>query len=253
MLIIISPSKTLDLSSEVQTTVSSQPQFLDKASQLVNLMKKKSTQQLAEILKINPQLAQLNFERYQQWTLPFTAENARQAVYAFKGEVFNGLDMDSLSEDDALYAQEHLRIFSGLYGILKPLDLTQPYRLDIADRIKMKEKTLYQFWKKEITESLERELSQTKQPVLINLASNEYFKSLDVHKISAPIITPVFKEIKGNSYKIVTMYAKKARGMLTRFIIQNRLQNAEEIKLFDEEGYFFNESLSTSNEIVFTR
>lgn len=253
MLIIISPSKTLDLSSVSKTAVFSQPQFSDKASQLVNLMKKKSARQLADLLNINPQLAQLNFERYQQWTLPFTVENALQAVYAFKGEVFNGLDMDSMTEDDALYAQDHLRIFSGLYGLLKPLDLIQPYRLDIADRIKVKEKTLYQFWKKEITKSLEQELSLNKQPVLINLASNEYFKSLDTQKISAPILTPVFKEVKGNSYKIVTMYAKKARGMLTRFIIQNKLKHPEEIKLFDREGYYFNEALSSTDELVFTR
>ncbi|MBN2615951.1 MAG: peroxide stress protein YaaA [Bacteroidales bacterium] len=253
MLILLSPSKTMDLSQSAIPSVFSQPELLDRAEQLVHLMKKKSARQLATLLKINPQLAQLNFERYQQWSLPFTHRHAGQAVYTFKGEVFNGLDMDSLTEDDALYAQDHLRIFSGLYGILKPLDLILPYRLDIADPITVNGKNLYQFWKKAISENLEHQLSQSKTPTLINLASNEYFKSVDLKKIRAQVITPVFKESKGNSYKIVTMYAKKARGMMTRFILQNRLQSPDEIKLFDKEGYYFNEKLSSEQEVVFTR
>lgn len=253
MLLIISPSKTMDLKPQSSTKVYTQPVFLNKAEVLVKQMKKLSLEQLSQLLSINPQLAQLNFERYQQWQHPFTTQNANQAIFTFKGEVFNGLDVDSMYKKDILFAQKHLRILSGLYGILNPLDLIQPYRLDIADRLNVNGQSLYKFWKQDITQYITDELSGHKNPVLVNLASNEYFKGLDTKNIPSQIITPVFKEAKGNSLKIVTMYAKKARGMMARFIIQNQIDDIEQIKLFDKEGYYFNDRLSAKHEFVFTR
>jgi cytoplasmic iron level regulating protein YaaA (DUF328/UPF0246 family) len=195
----------------------------------------------------------MNYERYQQWHLPFTAANANPALFTFKGEVFNGLDADTMEFREVLYAQDHLRILSGLYGILKPLDLIQPYRLDVADRLSVKGKTLYQYWKVEITQNLIQTLKESQNPVLVNLASNEYFKIVDTRKFPYPIITPVFKESRGDHYKIVTMYAKKARGLLSRFIISNAIEKSEDIKLFDQEGYYFNERMSSESTYVFTR
>ncbi|MBN2639465.1 MAG: peroxide stress protein YaaA [Bacteroidales bacterium] len=253
MLLIISPAKTMDQSLPAKIHQFTRPVLIKKAEFLVKQMKRLSVKQLAELLKINPNLAQVNYERYQQWHLPFDLNNARPSIYTFKGEVFHGLEAERFSTEDILYAQDHLRIMSGLYGVLKPLDLIQPYRLDVADPFFFKEQNLYQFWKKDVTNNILEDLTRLKSPVLINLASNEYFKILDTKRMTNSVITPVFKESKGNEFKIVTMYAKKARGLMARFIIQNRIENPEQMKLFDSEGYFFNVSLSSETEFVFTR
>ena len=230
-----------------------QPDFLLKTEEIARVMKEMSPKSLGAFLKVNPQLAQLNYERYQQWQLPFTAINASPALFTFKGEVFNGLDADTLTAREVSYAQEHLRILSGMYGILRPLDLIQPYRLDMGDRLSIKGKSLYQYWKQEITQHLTQVLKEDRSPVLVNLASNEYFKSIDTRMFPYPIITPVFKESRGDGYKIVTMYAKKARGLLSRFIVSEQIEKPDDIKLFDREGYYFNARLSSESTYVFTR
>ncbi|MFP4471928.1 MAG: YaaA family protein, partial [Bacteroidales bacterium] len=177
-----------------------------------------------------------------------------QALLVFKGEVFNGLKADSLTEDDLLYAQDHLRILSGFYGVLRPLDLMQPYRLEIGTNLKNKRgKNLYEFWGDKITKAIGEALDASGSRVLINLASNEYFKSIDTKKLDAEIITPAFKDSKDGTYKFITLYGKNARGMMTRFILKNRPEDAESLKLFDEDGYFYNEQLSKENKWVFTR
>ncbi|MFP4023261.1 MAG: peroxide stress protein YaaA [Thiohalospira sp.] len=254
MIIIISPAKTLDYKNKVQTNKYSQPKFLKESQELVNEFKKFSHKELSQLMDINPDLAQLNYERYFQWGLPFNLSNAKQALLAFKGQVFVGLDAKSLSENDLLFAQDHLRILSGLYGVLRPLDLMQPYRLEMGTSLKnSKGENLYKFWDSKITDFLNHELSHQKNQVLVNLASNEYFKAVVPKKIKGKIITPVFKEAKGNNFKVIAVYSKTARGLMSRFIIKNRIEDPEQLKAFDSEGYLFNEELSTSNEWVFTR
>jgi len=254
MLIILSPTKTIDMSVTSTTDYFSIPEHLSKAQILINDLKAKSTKKLSTFMNISPKLAQLNFERFQQWQTPFTLANALQAVFAFKGEVFHGLDAESLQQDGLLFAQNHLVILSGLYGTLRALDLIQPYRLEMGTKAAfVGNKNLYDYWKNTITQSLRSTLDKQSDNILINLASNEYFKSIDTKKLGANIITPEFKENKNGIYKMVTVYAKKARGMMTRFIIQNQISNPENLKLFDAEGYYFNQSLSSENKYVFTR
>ena len=254
MLIILSPTKTIDMSVTPITDYYSIPEHLSKVQTLINQLKSKSVNELSTLMKISPRLAQLNFERFQQWQTPFNLDNALQAVFAFKGEVFHGLDVESLQQDDLLFAQNHLVILSGLYGTLRALDLIQPYRLEMGTKAAFGgKKNLYDYWKESITQSLRTALDKQNDNLLINLASNEYFKSVDARKLGADIITPVFKENKNGSYKIVTVYAKKARGMMTKFIIQNQISNPENLKLYDADGYYFNEALSSADIFVFTR
>ena len=255
MLIILSPTKTLDMSGRSPFKEFTLPENLSKSKQLTDILKKKSIGELTTLMNISPKLAQLNYERFQQWQLPLTTENAKQALYAFKGEVFNGLDSETLQKDDITFAQSHLIILSGLYGTLRPLDLIQPYRLEMGTKSAFAgSKNLYDYWKPTITGNLQKALDDQGDNYLINLASNEYFKSIDIKTLDARIITPQFKEFKNGSYKMVTIYAKKARGLMTRFIIQNRLSNPDELKLFDLNGYFYNEQLTADpNNPVFTR
>jgi len=254
MITIISPAKTLDFKSEVQTNQNSQPEFLNDSKILMNELGKLNPKDIARLMKVNDDIANLNFERNLSWRIPFTLDNAKQALLAFRGQVYVGLDAKTLTEKDLLFAQYNLRILSGLYGSLKPLDLIQAYRLEMG--IKLKNpigKNLYEFWGTKIGESLNKELARKKSKVLINLASNEYFKAIKPKLIKGEIITPVFKEIKGNEFKVITVYAKTARGLMSRFIIQNRIENPEDIKAFDTDGYIFNRELSTEKEWVFTR
>lgn len=230
------------------------PQQLDKAVPIVNTLKELSTSSLASLMKINPKLAQLNYERYQQWAIPFNKKNASPAVFSYHGEVYNGLNIQSFSKSDLRYTQEHLRILSALYGVLRPLDLIQAYRLEMAARLKPgQSKNLYDYWSQSITDTLNQTLLQRKKPILINLASNEYFKCINKKSIKGTILTPVFKEIKHDKPVIVTMYAKKARGLMTRYILKNRIKTIKGLKLFDEEGYFYNPQLSSEHDLVFTR
>jgi uncharacterized protein len=254
MLIVISPAKTLNYNIQPQTGHFSQPDFIEEAAQLVDVLRKYSPEKLQKLMNINSKLANLNATRYMEWQLPFTTQNAKPALLVFNGEVYNGLKAETLSEDDLIYAQDHLRILSGLYGALRPLDLMQPYRLEMGTKLKAKRKNdLYHFWSSKITTHIKSHLESTGQKYLINLASDEYFKSIDASKLRAEIITPIFKDFSGGTYKFITVYGKKARGMMARYIIQNRIENAEQLKLFDEEGYFFNEWLSKGNEWIFTR
>ncbi len=254
MLILLSPAKTLNYDIQPQTETFSQPEYTAEAETLVNQLRKYSPAQLQKLMHINPDLASLNVQRYQDWHLPFDPDNAKQALLVFKGEVYNGLKADTLSEDDLLFAQDHLRILSGLYGALSPLDLMQPYRLEMGTKMKVgRKKDLYHFWGDKITHHVKQLLQSSQQKVLINLASNEYFKTIDTSKLDARVITPVFKDYKNGVYKFITVYGKNARGMLSRFIIKKRITDVENLKLFDEAGYYYNDRMSEGNEWVFTR
>ncbi len=251
MLIVISPAKTLDFESDPITKTHTQPRFLKQSQQLIDDLEKLSVEDVAGLMKLSDKLAALNVARFQTWQPPFNLENAKQAILAFKGDVYTGIDAESLDADDFEFAQQHLRILSGLYGILKPLDLMQAYRLEMGTKFaNVKGKDLYQFWGDSLRESLETELDDG---VLINLASNEYFKAVQAKKLNARIITPVFKDWKNGQYKIISFYAKKARGLMSRYIIQQRLKEPEQVKQFDTDGYRYSEEMSSNDDWVFIR
>lgn len=254
MLIVISPAKTLDYETPPKTKVFTTPDYLDRSQQLINRLRNYSSLDISELMKVSSKIADLNFERYEKWTKKFTPDNAKQAALAFKGDVYTGLDATTFKADDFKFAQSHLRILSGLYGLLRPLDLMQPYRLEMGTKLKTDAgKNLYEFWGSDITEGLNAQLKKIKSDILINLASNEYFKSVKTKELKAEIITPAFKEFKNGEYKMIGIYAKKARGLLSRYIIENKLSDPEDLKLFNEEGYRFNKKLSKGNNWVFTR
>ena len=254
MIIVISPAKSLYEHCPVTFETSTEIDFLPEAVKIVSMMKKKKPAQLAKLMDISPKLADLNFQRFQAWNPVFTPENSWQAVLMFNGDVYQGLKAETFSDSEFETAQQHLRILSGVYGLLKPLDLIQPYRLEMGTNIAIaSKKNLYEFWKSKITAKLNQEMAEAGQKVLINLASNEYFSAIDTKKLKARIITPSFKEQKNNQYQIVSFFAKKARGLMSRFIIQNQITDPEEIKAFDLEGYFFNNQLSKGDNWVFTR
>lgn len=254
MLIVISPAKTLDYETPPKTKVFTTPDYLGQSQQLINRLRKFSSLDISDLMKVSAKIADLNFDRYESWKKPFTVKNAKQSILAFKGDVYTGLDAESFKADDLKFAQNHLRVLSGLYGLLRPLDLMQPYRLEMGTKLKTDSgKNLYEFWGSDITEGLNKQLKKIKSKYLINLASNEYFKSVKPKELSAEIITPAFKEFKNGEYKMIGIYAKKARGLLSRYIIQNRLSDPEDIKSFSEEGYRFNKTLSKGNNFVFTR
>ncbi len=254
MLIVVSPAKTLDYETAPTTSSYTQPQFLEHSQVLIDELKHQSVQDIAELMKLSDKLSSLNVARYESWTPEFNTANAKQAVLAFKGDVYTGLDAESLSEEDLLFAQDHLRILSGLYGILKPLDLMQPYRLEMGTRLNnSRGKNLYEFWGDIICDQLNTELGEGKEPVLINLASNEYYKAAKEKNLNARIITPAFKDWKNGQYKMISFYAKKARGLMTRYIIENRIEDHEQLKGFDLEGYRFAESMSEGDNWTFIR
>lgn len=252
MKIIISPAKSLDFESKVATSLHTQPRFLDQSKKLNKKLKTLSKNKLSDLMKISDDLASLNYERNQTWETPFTPRNAKQAIYAFTGAVFQGIDVNSLSEEKLPLLQGNLRILSGLYGVLKPLDLIQPYRLEMGTRLKVgSTENLYKFWDDRVATSLNEELEEGE--LLINLASTEYFKVLPKKVLKVPMITPVFKDFKKGQYKIVMTYAKKARGLMVRYILDNNVKTIEELKGFNIDKYRFSEELSTENELVFTR
>ncbi|MDE0154656.1 MAG: peroxide stress protein YaaA [Gammaproteobacteria bacterium] len=254
MLTVISPAKTLDFETPPQAPTFTLPGFLDDSAELIDELRAFEPYQLSDLMGISPKLAELNSNRYHNWALPFTADNAKQAVLAFKGDVYTGLDASNLSPDDLEYAQQHLRILSGLYGVLKPLDLMQPYRLEMGTKLKNRRgKDLYAFWDDRINQALGRELAGQDNPVLVNLASNEYFKSVRANKLAARIVTPVFKEERNGQLKLISFSAKKARGLMSRYIIRNRLSDPEDLKGFDLEGYRYNGALSDTDYPLFTR
>ncbi|WP_431166828.1 peroxide stress protein YaaA [Tenacibaculum halocynthiae] len=252
MKIIISPAKSLDFETKATTSLYSVPRFLDKSEKLNKKLRTLSKKKISELMKISDDLAMLNYERNQEWELPFTLENAKQAIYAFTGEVFRGVDVVTLPEIKVPILQDKLRILSGLYGLLKPLDLIQPYRLEMGTRLKVgRVDNLYKFWDDQLANSLNEELDNNE--LLINLASSEYFKAVPKKVLKVPMITPVFKDFKNGQYKTIMTYAKKARGLMVRYIIENDVETLEELKGFNVDGYGFSEEMSTKTDLVFTR
>ena len=254
MKIVISPAKNIDFNSHFETNIISNLKFDKEANTLVSILKKYEPSKLASLMKISDKLADLNFTRYQNWEFPFTDENAKPAVGIFNGDVYRGLDVETFDENNLQFMQKHLRILSGLYGILKPMDLIQAYRLEMGTKLKNNEgKNLYEFWGDKITKFLNEELKVEQNPVLINLASIEYFKVINKSILKAQIITPQFKELRNGKLKIISFSAKRARGLMSRYIIKNKIENIEDIKAFDLENYHYDDNLSDEQNFIFTR
>lgn len=252
MKIVISPAKSLNLDKELPISLFTEASFLKQAETIQKTLKKKKPKQLMELMDISEKLADLNWQRNQDWQLPFTANNARPAIYTFDGEVYTGLDAYSLPEENILVLQDKLRILSGLYGVLKPLDLMQAYRLEMGTSIAIgTKKNLYDFWKKTLTDELNSELN--KEDLFVNLASNEYFSAVDAKKLKVPVITPEFKDYKDGKLKMISFFAKKARGLMVRYIIDTNAETVDDLKGFNYEGYAFDSNLSEGNKLVFTR
>jgi cytoplasmic iron level regulating protein YaaA (DUF328/UPF0246 family) len=254
MLLVLSPAKSLDFESPVPTSKFTQPAFLDDSAQLIKTLRQKSPQDLSELMHISAKLGELNFERNLNWQTPFDTTNARQAIYAFTGDVYLGLDVHALNQKDMAYAQNHIRILSGLYGLLRPLDLMQPYRLEMGTSLNHgSNKNLYQFWGDRLSEGLNEAMTGHKTRVLLNLASNEYFRSVDKKVLNAEIISPVFKDYKNGQYKIISFFAKKARGMMAAHVIRNRVESPAALHGFDMAGYQYSAKDSTAVAPVFLR
>lgn len=256
MLIVISPAKTLDYESSPTTSRHSMPDFVSDSAELVERMRELSPTDIEQLMHISPKLADLNFGRFLNWSSKkVSTENAKQAILAFKGDVYTGMQAETFSEDDLDFAQNHLRILSGLYGVLKPLDLMQPYRLEMGIKIDTpRGKNLYEFWGDKPAEALNAQMQSIGTDVLINLASNEYFKSVNNKAFKGEIITPVFKDYKNGKYKVISFFAKKARGLMAAWVIQNRIEDKAQLTNFDAIGYQYNEAASSnSNELVFLR
>ncbi|MCU7851058.1 MAG: peroxide stress protein YaaA [Candidatus Thiodiazotropha sp. (ex Monitilora ramsayi)] len=254
MLIVISPAKTLDYETPPVTKTHTKPAMLKQSQQLIDNLRNYSALDLAELMKLSMKLSALNFDRYHDWRTPFTTKNAKQAALAMKGDVYNGLDAESLNEDDLKFAQQHLRILSGLYGVIRPLDLMQPYRLEMGTKLPNEQgKDLYAFWGEDITQAINKALKAQGDDILVNLASNEYYKSIKPKLVKGRIITPQFKEKKNGTYRMIGVYAKKARGLMSRYIIENRLEDPEQIKGFKTDGYRFSKQQSKDDQWVFIR
>lgn len=252
MKLVISPAKSLDFETKLPTEKVTQPEFLKQSERLNKILKQKSAKSLSKLMNISDNLGQLNYERDQEWTLPFTKDNARAAIYAFNGDVYRGLDAYTLEAKKIDTLQNTVRILSGLYGVLKPLDLIQAYRLEMATKMPVgKNKNLYEFWKKDITKALNEELEDDE--MFVNLASNEYFKSIDTEALKVPVTTVDFKEFKDGKYKIVAIYAKVARGLMARYIVDTNAKTINDLKGFNAEGYGLSDALSTEHNLVFTR
>jgi uncharacterized protein len=253
MIAIMSPAKNLDFETSVSYPAASSCDFLNESKILIDVLKTKKSAEISKLMDLSEKLADLNYNRYQEWKIEHNENNSRPALFSFNGDAYQGLDAFSFSQEDLNFAQNHLRILSGLYGLLRPLDLMQPYRLEMGTSLNNPMgKNLYEFWGDKLTESLNEALDQSGN-ILVNVASNEYFKALKPAKIKARIINCHFKELKNGEYKTIMTYAKKARGMMSRFIILNRLSDPEDLKNFNYEGYLFQESLSEENDFVFTR
>ena len=252
MKIVVSPAKSLNFESPLPIQNYTESLFLKDAETIQKTLKKKKPKQLMELMDISEKLADLNWERNQNWSLPFTPENARPAVFAFDGDVYTGLDAYTSPTDKFPILEDKLRILSGLYGVLKPLDLMQPYRLEMGTSLPIgTKKNLYEFWKKKVTSSLNSELQ--KDELFINLASNEYFSAVDTKTLKVPVITPEFKDYKDGKLKMISFFAKKARGLMVRYIIDTNAETIEDLKQFNYDGYAFDANLSKGTTLVFTR
>jgi uncharacterized protein len=254
MLTVISPAKTLDYETPPGTRKATQPAFLARSAELVEDARALSPDDIRALMGVSENIAELNHQRFMDWQRPFSLKNAKQSLLAFKGDVYVGLQADSLSAAQLSFAQQHLRILSGLYGLLRPLDLMQPYRLEMGLKFANRGgDNLYQFWGSAITEALNKQLRKTDTRVLVNLASNEYFRAVRSRALDAEVITPVFKDLKGEKYKVVSFFAKKARGQMARYIIENELNEPDGMKKFKIDGYRYNRAESSARELVFTR
>jgi uncharacterized protein len=254
MLIFLSPAKSLDYKTPPQVASFTQPAFLKQSETLIKQLRKLSPADIANLMDLSDPLALLNFNRYADWKLPLTPENAKQAVLAFDGDVYDGLNAKTLAADDLDFAQQHVRILSGLYGILKPLDLMQPYRLEMGTKFANKGgKNLYEFWGERLLKAINAELGEMSRPVAVNLASEEYFKAAVGRKIKGTLIQPVFEDWKNGQYKIISFYAKRARGLMTRYAVLNRLNDPDELKDFADDGYAFAPEVSDERRWVFRR
>jgi len=254
MLAVLSPAKTLDYDTPPVTQRHTLPQYLDHAQLLVDQLRDFSPQQIAELMHLSDKLAGLNAARFGSWTTDVTPDNAKQALLAFKGDVYTGLDADSLGEADFDHAQRHLRMLSGLYGLLRPLDLMQPYRLEMGTRLaNARGKDLYAFWGTRLSEGLNQALADQGDDVLVNLASNEYFSAVKREALKARVIDVEFRDLKNGQYKIISFHAKKARGLMARFMIQERIEDPARLKAFDVQGYRYAQDASGENRLVFLR
>ncbi|MDG5492711.1 peroxide stress protein YaaA [Psychroserpens sp. SPM9] len=252
MKLVLSPAKSLDYDSKLPTAKATEACFLNQAERLNKLLKKKSAKSLSKLMHISDNLGQLNYERNQDWSLPFTKTNARPAVYAFNGDVYRGLDAYTISTKKLDKLQDTVRIISGLYGLLKPLDLIQPYRLEMGTKFPVgKHKNLYDFWKKQVTQALNDELEDDE--LLLNLASNEYFKAIDTKALKVPVINIKFQEFKDGKYKTIAIFSKLARGLMARYVIDTNAKTLADVKGFDYDNYRYSEDLSSDTELVFTR
>lgn len=253
MLLLISPAKTLNFDS-TDLKKKSKPRFLSESQSLIDVLKKKSATDIKKLMSISDKLANLNVERYHNFSTPFNLKNAKQAVLAFRGDVYTGLDADSFDKDDLEFAQKHLRILSGLYGVLKPLDLMQPYRLEMGTKLSNGfGKNLYEFWGDKITKTINKDAKASKSKAIINLASKEYFSVLQPKAFKSELYNVNFKEERNGVFKIISFSAKKARGMMCNYIIKNKLTEPEHLIGFDMDGYVFNEELSSEKDFIFTR
>uniref|UniRef100_UPI0040489086 peroxide stress protein YaaA n=1 Tax=Orrella sp. TaxID=1921583 RepID=UPI0040489086 len=254
MLFLLSPAKKLDYDSPLPTRLHTDPLFVPEALVLIDVLKKKSASEVAGLMSLSPALAQLNVERYAGWSETFTQMNARPAALAFNGDVYEGLQACTLSASELQWAQEHLAILSGLYGVLRPLDLMQPYRLEMGAKLPNPAgKNLYDFWKDKITPYLNERLAKDKNPVIVNLASEEYFKSVNRKVLEARVIDCVFQDQKSDAWKIISFFAKRARGLMARYVVENRIDSPEKLSMFDSEGYCFAPEVSTPDKLVFRR
>ena len=254
MLILLSPAKTLDMESPSRVADPTQPEFVEESEKLVKTLRRYSKKRLGELMNISDSLADLNRQRFDQWQVDFNQSNSRPAIEAFRGDVYIGLDADTLNKRDLVYAQKHLRILSGLYGVLKPLDLMQAYRLEMGTQLKTRRgKSLYEFWGDGITEYLNTQLQDQKQALVVNLASNEYFKSVRKARLQGSLVSPVFKDEKNGKYKVISFFAKKARGAMARYLIENRTELQTDVKNFNALGYRFAADESSDLQPVFLR
>lgn len=254
MLIVLSPAKSLDYKSPAKVKASTLPEFISESAKLIADLKKLSPQEVANLMGLSDQLAALNVGRYRDWSKKFTEENSKPAIYAFDGDVYDGFDVKTLDAKAIAFAQDHIRILSGLYGALRPLDLMQPYRLEMGTSFKnARGKDLYAFWGERVTDSLKQVLEQQKKPVLLNLASEEYFKVLQAKNLDCPVISPIFQDGKDGKYKIISFYAKRARGLMARYVVENRITDAADLKGFNLDGYKYVPSESKPEKPLFRR
>lgn len=254
MLSVISPAKTLDYETPATTKKTTQPEFLEAAQTLVKDARRLDPGAIRDLMGVSENIANLNHKRFMDWHMPFDRDNAKQAILAFKGDVYTGLEAENLSASQLAFAQKHLRILSGLYGLLRPLDLMQPYRLEMGLKFSNSGgRNLYEFWGETLTDSLNKQLRKTSTPILLNLASNEYFKAVKPGSLDGEVVTPVFKDLKNGKYRVISFFAKKARGQMARYVIDKELNDVAGLKKFRVGGYRYNAAESSARELVFTR